>query len=422
MPVRRPIVALASLAALAAVLAACTVAPMSTDAAPSPSAATPTPSAASARVSVSPAGLDQDLRDAAWADDVPRATALVAQGADVNAKDDTQQSAYLVATSEGHLDLLRMTLAHGASVDDKDSWNGTGLIRAAERGHGYIIGALLQAGIDRDHVNRIGYQAIHEAVWFGKDDQDYATTIRALIAGGVEFTRASVRERLTPLQMAEQRGLRGSAKILRAAQDAPRPADPDAALLAAAESGDADAAAIAIRAGADLEVRDRQLQRTPLMHAVMQDRVAVAQLLVAMGADVNALDYRKDTPWLMTGVTGSVAMLDALLPGRPDLSIPNRYGGTSVHPAAERGHVDYIARVVTAGVDLNEVNSLGWTALQEAVLLGDGGPAHQEIVRILVAHGADPGIRDRNGRTALDNARAKGYDAIARILEGATPR
>ena len=80
--------------------------------------------------------LDADLRAAAWDDDLPRATALVARGADVNAKDDTQQSAYLIATSEGHLGLLRLALAHGARVDDKDSWNGTGLIRAAERGHG----------------------------------------------------------------------------------------------------------------------------------------------------------------------------------------------------------------------------------------------------------------------------------------------
>ena len=58
---------------------------------------------------------------AAWADDVARATALVRQGADVNAKDDTVQSAYLISTSEGHLELLRMTLANGAAVDDKDS-------------------------------------------------------------------------------------------------------------------------------------------------------------------------------------------------------------------------------------------------------------------------------------------------------------
>ena len=74
------------------------------------------------------------LRAATWANDVARAEQLIAAGADVNAKDETQQSAYLITTSEGYDAILDLTLAHGARVDDLDSWNGTGLIRAAERG------------------------------------------------------------------------------------------------------------------------------------------------------------------------------------------------------------------------------------------------------------------------------------------------
>ncbi len=62
------------------------------------------------------AALDAALRDAAWADDVATARRLVAQGADVDAKDETQQSAYLVATSEGYIDLLELTLTAGADV------------------------------------------------------------------------------------------------------------------------------------------------------------------------------------------------------------------------------------------------------------------------------------------------------------------
>ena len=56
-----------------------------------------------------------------------------------------RQSAYLITTSEGYLDLLDLTLAHGARVDDKDSWNGTGLIRAAERGHALVVGTAAAA-------------------------------------------------------------------------------------------------------------------------------------------------------------------------------------------------------------------------------------------------------------------------------------
>ena len=85
-------------------------------------------------------------------------------------------------------------------------------------------------------------------------------------------------------------------------------------------------------------------------------------------------------------------MLEALLPAHPDLTIRNRFGGVSVIPASERGHVDYVRRVVQTGIDVNHVNDLGWTALLEAVILGDGSAAYQEIVRILLDAGADPDL------------------------------
>jgi ankyrin repeat protein len=377
------------------------------------------PTTSTSRPGASAAGqarLDAALRDAAWKNDVGRAEALLARGADVNAKDETEQSAYLVATSEGRLELLRLALANGAKVDDKDSWNGTGLIRAAERGHALVVGELLRAGIDRDHVNRIGYQAVHEAVWLGRDTTAHVDTLRVLVAGGVELTRPSRREGLTPLQMARERGFDRLTGVLVKATTATRIADPDAALLTAAARGDADAVASALRAGADPEARDAR-RRTALLLAVTGDHVDAARVLVAMGADPDALDDRHDTPWLVTGVTGSVAMLEALLPAGPDLTIRNRYGGVSVIPASERGHVDYVRRVVRTGIDLDHVNDLGWTALLEAVVLGDGGPRHQEIVRILLAAGADRSIADKEGVTALEHARSKGYAAIARILE-----
>ncbi|CAN7223208.1 ankyrin repeat domain-containing protein [Knoellia sp. LjRoot47] len=193
--------------------------------------------------------------------------------------------------------------------------------------------------------------------------------------------------------------------------------NPGTDLLAAAERGDDDAVSAALDAGADLEVRDEQ-GRTPLLLAATFDHVEVARTLVAAGASPDALDDRHDTPWLVTGVTGSVAMLEALLPAKPDLTLRNRYGGVSVIPASERGHVDYVKRVVETDIDVDHVNDLGWTALLEAVILGDGGPAHQEIVRILLGAGADRALADKDGVTALEHARERGQTEVAAILEG----
>ena len=76
----------------------------------------------------------------------------------------------------------------------------------------------------------------------------------------------------------------------------------------------------------------------------------------------------------------------------------------------------YVRRVVRTQVDLDHVNDLGWTALLEAVILGDGGEAHQEIVRILLDAGADPGIADHDGVTPLQHAERLGHREIAALL------
>ncbi len=363
--------------------------------------------------------LDQPLRDAAWANDLAAAADLIARGADVNAKDATEQSAYLIATSEGYPELLELTLAHGADIADLDSYRGTGLIRAAERGHADIVGRLLRAGIDVNHVNRPGWTALDEAIVYGDGGSTYVDTVRALIAGGADLRRVSGDGR-DPLRHATDGGHDRIARALRTALDAPAtdPATASSLLLQAAALGDADAAAAALRAGADIEARDAR-RRTPLLLASAADHVEVARLLVVLGADPDAPDDQRDSAWLVTGVTGSVAMLEALLPAGPDLAQRNRFGGVSVIPASERGHVDYVRRVVGTGIDLNHVNDLGWTAMLEAIILGDGSAAYQEIVGILLDAGADPRIADSDGVTPLQHAQAQGHDRIAALLQAA---
>jgi ankyrin repeat protein len=187
-------------------------------------------------------------------------------------------------------------------------------------------------------------------------------------------------------------------------------------LPAAARAGDNAAVWEAVEAGADLEARDAN-GRTGLMLAVIGDHLAIASTLVAAGADPDAKDARGDTPWLETGVSGSVAMMRAVYAAGPDLSIRNRFGGGPLHPASERGHVAFVAAALAeTDLDVDRVNRLSWTALLEAVILGDGSAPYQEIVRLLVEHGADRSIRDSDGRTALDHAIGRGYKEIEHLL------
>jgi uncharacterized protein len=164
------------------------------------------------------AALDRALIAAAYDNDLATARSLIGRGADVNTKDATQQSPYLIATSEVGDDprLLEMTLRAGARVDARDAYDGTGLIRAAERGYPRIVRRLLRTSIDVDHVNRLGWTALLEAIVLGEGGPRHVRTVRALVDGGVDVNTPDA-DGVTPLAHAEDRRYDAIARILRAA-------------------------------------------------------------------------------------------------------------------------------------------------------------------------------------------------------------
>jgi ankyrin repeat protein len=162
--------------------------------------------------------LDRQLIAAAYANDVAETERLIEAGADVNAKDETVQSAYLIATSEVGDDprLLELTLANGADVRSLDSYDGTGLIRAADRGYTTIVARLLETDVDVDHVNRLGWTALLEAIILGDGDAAHVEVVRQLVEAGADVNLADG-QGVTPLGHAEQRGYDEMAAILREA-------------------------------------------------------------------------------------------------------------------------------------------------------------------------------------------------------------
>jgi ankyrin repeat protein len=165
-----------------------------------------------------PRKLDRRLLAAAYVNDVAAARRLIDAGADVNAKDETEQSAYLIATSEVGDDprLLELALEAGADVNAKDRYNGTGLIRAAERGHAAIVGRLLRTDVAVDHVNRLGWTAVLEAVILGEGGPAHIATVRLLVDAGADVSIPD-ESGTTALEHARRRGFAEIERILRRA-------------------------------------------------------------------------------------------------------------------------------------------------------------------------------------------------------------
>jgi hypothetical protein len=189
----------------------------------------------------------------------------------------------------------------------------------------------------------------------------------------------------------------------------------DQALIAAAGKGNAAGVERLLREGASVAASDGR-GRTALLAATHGNHVAAARALIAAGADVNAKDDIEDSPFLYAGAEGRIEILNMTLPAA-DLNSTNRYGGTALIPAAHHGHLEAVRILLGSAIDKDHVNKLGWTALMEAVILGDGGAVHTEIVRMLAEAGANVNIADRDGVTPLAHAKRRGFTAMVRILE-----
>jgi len=160
--------------------------------------------------------------------------------------------------------------------------------------------------------------------------------------------------------------------------------------------------------------------RTPLHVAAFLRKHAAAQALIRLGANPNALDAQRYDIITIAAVNNDLDMLKIALEGGGNArAITSPYNGTALIAAAHRGHVEIVRALIAARAPLNHVNNLGWTALLEAIVLGNGGANHTATVEALVNAGADVNIPDRHGTTALGHARSRGYSQIARILERA---
>ena len=193
-------------------------------------------------------------------------------------------------------------------------------------------------------------------------------------------------------------------------------------LHAAAAKGNAIEIERLALSGSPVDARDGN-KRTPLHVAVFMRHAEAARALLKHGADANALDAQRYDIVTIAAVADDVAMLKlALAGGCKAGNVTSPYDGTALIAAAHLGHDEVVRTLIAAKAPLDHVNNLGWTAVIESIVLGDGGKRHIATLKALVEAGANINLADRSGATPLALAKGRGFTEMVKILSDAGGR
>lgn len=238
------------------------------------------------------------------------------------------------------------------------------------------------------------------------------------------MNRTPVRLSLQGLVLAAACGLGVMATTPAAAQVAPSATEAASykGLHAAAHKGDVAQIEKLAATKADLNALNALdgNGRTPLHVATFAKQRDAIRALVKAGANSNLLDNDRYDGVTIASVADDEETLRVLLSlGASAKQVTSRYDGTALIAAAHLGHDGVVKQLIAAGAPLDHVNNLHWTATIESIVLGNGGPRHQETLRALIKAGANLQLADRQGNTPLQLAKTRGYTEMVQLLEKA---
>lgn len=178
----------------------------------------------------------------------------------------------------------------------------------------------------------------------------------------------------------------------------------------------------------------------PLLAAAEFGNAQAVGLLLELGAAVDGLDHDGIAPLHRAVQSGSLEAVDRLLAAGADIDRrERRWNGTPLTWSRVLGQPQITARLAPLSRDVRGLCWLGLTGRLSSVLAdepgrigdtmpGDENPTHlfclpddeepaADVVRILLAYGADPAVRDPAGKTAAEMARLRGLDEAADLME-----
>ncbi|XP_012604334.1 ankyrin repeat and KH domain-containing protein 1 isoform X10 [Microcebus murinus] len=303
---------------------------------------------------------------------------LLLHDADVNSQSATGNTALTYACAGGFVDIVKVLLSEGANIEDHNENGHTPLMEAASAGHVEVARVLLDhgAGINT-HSNEFKESALTLACYKGHLDM-----VRFLLEAGADQEHKTDEMHTALMEACMDGHVEVARLLLDSGAQVNMPADSfESPLTLAACGGHVELAALLIERGANLEeVNDEGY--TPLMEAAREGHEEMVALLLAQGANINAqTEETQETALTLACCGGFSEVADFLIKAGADIELGC---STPLMEASQEGHLELVKYLLAAGANVHATTATGDTALTYACENG-----HTDVADVLLQAGAD---------------------------------
>ncbi|MGD0136647.1 MAG: ankyrin repeat domain-containing protein [Bryobacteraceae bacterium] len=354
--------------------------------------------------------------------DAPVIAALLKAGADANEQLPLGRSPLMVASRTGNVDAMKVLLDHGADVNAKETLRGTTpLMWAADEGHAPAIQLLIEHGADIKARSDKAERGRGPALGKSNDPRKAVEALGKALAAGIPTPQLGAVGTTSLVPVVPEKG--SGARRGRAAGGG------------AAGALDDDDAAAAFGFGGRRPAPKDGGGLTALVYAALADDVESVKALLAAGADINQVTDYGWSALLVATQNRYYKLGEFLLEHGADVNLANKGGWTPLYLATDNrniesgdypvrkpdmDHLDYIKLLLDKGANVNArmkdstetrtvftnqwLDENGATAFLRASQSGD-----LVLMKLLLAHGADPKIDTALHVTALQVAAGIGW-------------